>query len=205
MNQERTKEEILRQESWNNSIQAFGKSYIFSKRAQFYSNWIRFLAILGIVVPLTIGATASGYGFNSEILKNTIAISIPLSIIQLIISVFALVNNWNDHLSYSLESVNDYNSLSDSFKKLGRNPPQQYQDFIHQFEILETIMKSRTESDSKYNLKERELRKGMRYSLREFQRECVGCNKTPISIETTNCDVCGKFNRNLINKILFHG
>ncbi|NRS90843.1 mobilome CxxCx(11)CxxC protein [Flavobacterium sp. 7E] len=200
-----TKEEILRQEAWNNSIQSFGKSYIFSKRAQFYSNWNRFLAVLGIVVPLTIGATASGYGFNSEILKNTIAISIPLSIIQLIISAFALVNNWNDYLSYSLEAVNDYNALSDSFKKLGKNPPSDYTEFFHQFEILETKMNSRTENDSKYNLKERELRKGMRYSLREFQRQCVGCKETPKSIESTNCDVCGKFSRKLIYKILFHG
>lgn len=200
-----TPEEQLRIDSWNNSIQAFGKSYIFSKRAQFYSNWNRFLAILGIVVPLTIGATASGYGFNSEILKNTIAISIPLSILQLIISAFALVNNWNDNLSYSLEAVNDYNSLSDNFKKLGKNPPTNFQEFSRTFEILETKLNSRTDNDSKYSIKERELRKGMRYALREFQKKCVGCNEVPLSISSSDCEVCGKFKRNLIHKILFHG
>lgn len=200
-----TQEEQLRIDSWNNSIQAFGKSYIFSKRAQFYSNWNRFLAILGIVVPLTIGATASGYGLDSEILKQTVAISIPLSIIQLIISAFALVNNWNDNLSYSLEAVNDYNSLSDNFKKLGRKPPNNYEDFSRTYEVLETKLNSRTENDAKYSLKERELRKGMRYALREFQRKCLGCEKTPLSISSTDCDVCGKFERNLIHKILFHG
>ncbi|RLJ33809.1 mobilome CxxCx(11)CxxC protein [Chryseobacterium sp. 7] len=200
-----TPEEQLRVDSWDNSIQTFGKSYIFSKRAQFYSNWNRFLAILGIVVPLTIGATASGYGFNSEILKNTIAISIPLSIIQLIISAFALVNNWNDNLSYSLEAVNDYNSLSDNFKKLGKNPPNSFEEFSRTFEILETKMSSRADNDAKYSLKERELRKGMRYALREFQRQCVGCNKVPLSISSTDCEVCGKFERSLIHKILFHG
>lgn len=199
------KEEHLRIDSWNNSIQAFGKSYIFSKRAQFYSNWTKFLTIMGIAVPLTIGATASGYGFDSEILKNTIAISIPLSIIQLIISAFALVNNWNDNLSYSLEAVNDYNSLSDGFKKLGKNPPENYNEFLKSFEILETKMTSRSENDAKYNLKERELRKGMRYALREFQRKCVGCGNIPISIASTDCEVCGNYNRSLIHKILFHG
>lgn len=199
------KEENLRIDSWNNSIQAFGKSYIFIKRAQFYCNWNRFLTIMGIVVPLTIGATASGYGFDSEILKNTIAISIPLSIIQLIISAFALVNNWNDNLSYSLEAVNDYNSLSDGFKKLGKNPPENYNEFLKAFEILETKMTSRSENDAKYNIKERELRKGMRYALREFQRKCVGCDKIPISITSTDCEVCGNYNRSLIHKILFHG
>lgn len=199
------KEEILRIDSWNNAIQAFGKSYIFSKRAQFYSKWNRFLAIFGIIVPLTIGATASGYGLDSEILKKTLAISIPLSIIQLIISAFALVNNWNDNLSYSLEAVNDYNNLSDNFKKLGKNPSEDYNEFLKAYEILETKMTSRSENDAKYNLNERELRKGMRYALREFQRKCVGCNKVPTSMESTDCNICGNFKRSLINKILFHG
>ncbi|WCM43607.1 hypothetical protein MG290_14775 (plasmid) [Flavobacterium sp. CBA20B-1] len=200
-----TPEEQLRSESWNNSIQCFGKSYIFNKRAQFYSKWNRFLAILGIVVPLTVGATASGFGFESEILKNTIAISIPLSIIQLVISAFALVNNWNDYLSYSLEAVNDYNSLSDDFKKLGKNSPSNFGDFSKSFEILETRLKYRNESDSKYSFSERELRKGMRYALREFQRKCVGCQEVPLSMLSTPCEICGKFERSLIHKILFHG
>lgn len=200
-----TKEEILRQEAWNNSIQAFGKSYIFSKRAQFYNNWSRFLTIMGVIVPLTIGATVSGYGLDSDILKNTLAISIPLSIIQLVISVFAIVNNWNDNLRYSLEAVNDYNNLSDSFKKLGKNPPNDLNEFNLQSEILGTKLSSRIEQDSKYNLKERELRKGMRYALREFQRACVGCKKIPLSIKPEHCDVCGNFNRSLIHKVLFNG
>lgn len=198
-------EELLRKEAWDKAIHSFGKGYIFSKRAIFFKNWIRFVTILGIIVPVTIGATASGYGLNSQILKYTINISIPLTILQLFISVFALANKWDDNLSYSLEANNDYGNLSDSFKKLGKNPPKNIQDFRHQIEILETKYNLRCDQDSKYSLKERELRMGMRYSLREFQRQCIGCEKVPVSIESTDCDVCGKFNRNLIQKILYHG
>src|SRR5690606_29624111 len=90
-------EENLRKEAWDKAIHSFGKSYIFGKRAVFYNRWIRFLTILGIIVPVTIGATASGYGFDSEILKQTISISIPLTIFQLIISVFSIVNSWSEN------------------------------------------------------------------------------------------------------------
>lgn len=202
MNEE---EQILRTDAWDKAIHSFGNAYIFSKRADFYKKWIRFVTILGIIVPLTIGATASGYGFNSEILKQTISISIPLTIIQLIISVFALVNNWSDNLSYSLEATNDYGNLSEKFKKLGKYPPNETHILKQQVEITETKYNSRNAQDSKYCIKERELRKGMKYALREFQRPCLGCKKTPVSIIPTECDVCGKFKRNLIQKILFHG
>ncbi|MFT5914562.1 MAG: mobilome CxxCx(11)CxxC protein [Bacteroidia bacterium] len=198
-------EEILRNDAWNKAIHSFGKAYIFSKRARFYNRWIRFVTILGVVVPVMIGATASGYGFNSEILKHTINISIPLTIIQLIISIFALVNNWSDYLSYSLEATNDYGNLSEAFKKMGKNPPNEIKYLKHQLELLETKYSLRGDQDSKYGLNERELRKGMRYALREFQRKCIGCDKIPLSNEPTDCGVCGNFKRNIIQKLLFHG
>src|SRR5690606_11440001 len=128
----------------------------------------------------------------------------PLTIFQLIVSVFALVNNWSDNLSYSLEATNEYGNLSEDFKKLGKNPPNKTQELKHQLEILETKYNARSDQDSKYGLKERELRKGMRFSLREFQRPCMGCKNAPLSVESTDCEVCGKFNRNIIQKILFH-
>ncbi len=198
-------EELLRKDAWDKAIHSFGKAYIFSKRAEFYTRWIRFVTILGIIVPVTIGATASGYGFDSEILKWTINISIPLTILQLIISVFALVHNWSDYLSYSLDATNDYGNLSAALKKLGKNPPNDIEELKHQLELLETKYNSRSDQDSKYGLKERELRKGMRYALREFQRQCIGCKRTPLSAESTDCNVCGNFKRNMIDKLLFHG
>lgn len=42
---------------------------------------------------------------------------------------------------------------------------------------------------------------GMRFALREFQRECVGCKITPLSMEYSECTVCGKFNDNLKNRL----
>lgn len=199
------KETIIRREAWDKAVHSFGKAYVFGKRAEFYKKWIRFLTILGIIIPILIGAIATSYGLNSPILKNVINITIPVTIIQLIISVIAIVNNWNDYLSYSLEATNDYGNLSETFKKLGKNPPSGEQILEHKFEILDTKYLLRTEQDSKYGLKDRELRKGMRYALREFQRECVGCKEIPLSINSTDCEVCGNFKRNKLQKLIYHG
>jgi len=198
-------EQILRNESWDKAIQSFGKSYIFSQRTIFYNNWIRFLTILGIIVPLFIGATASGYGIDSNILKWTINISIPLTIIQLLISVFSIVNQWSENLSYSIEATNDYGTLSEEFKKLGKKPPRDLKTFEHQLEILKTKYNLRNDQDSKFQIKEIERRKGMRYALREFQRTCIGCKNVPLSLNSTDCEVCGNYKKSLIKKILFNG
>jgi mobilome CxxCx(11)CxxC protein len=195
----------LRQDSWENSIHSFGKAYIFNKRAERYGVLLNSLKVFGIVVPVTIGATASGYGFDSELLKWTITISIPLTIIQLIYSVFAVVYKWDDNLGYAYETVKDHNNLSDDFKKLGKLPPENYDDLNNKFNILETKLRSRVEQDFKHGLTERELRMGMRFALREFKKQCYGCNQIPISMESTDCDVCGKFKRNLIQKIFNYG
>jgi rRNA maturation endonuclease Nob1 len=50
-------------------------------------------------------------------------------------------------------------------------------------------------------VKDWELRMGMRYALREFQKECVGCSETPTSMEKSNCNVCGKFKDTLYNRL----
>ena len=198
-------EENVINDAWDNSLHSFGKSYIFSKRARFYMRWIRFVTILGIIVPVTIGATASGYGFNSYILKETITISIPLAILQLIISVFSLVNNWSDNLTYSIEASNDYNNLSDGFKKIAKSYTKNLTELSHQYEIINTKYTSRNDQDTKYVISERERRQGMRYALREFKRQCIGCNEIPVSLESTECSVCGRYNKNFIQKLFYHG
>ncbi|PKD21814.1 hypothetical protein APR41_02205 [Salegentibacter salinarum] len=198
-------EEILRKESWNKALQSFGKAYIFSQRAEFYKKWIRSLTWLGIIIPLMIGGIAMGYGYNSSILDIALSITIPVITLQLGISAFALVNNWSDYLSYSLEATNDYNSLSESFKKIAINPPKDSYEHQKLYDILETKYSLRMQQDSKYGLKDRELRRGMRSGLREFQRECVACRETPLSMQSTSCQICGNFTRNLIQRIFYHG
>lgn len=77
----------LKTKCFDNSFHSFGKAYIFEKRSQQYNKLINWLTVLGIIVPVSIGVTSIGYGLDNNFLKNLIAFSIPISIIQLLISL----------------------------------------------------------------------------------------------------------------------
>ena len=191
----------LRTKCWNLAVHTFGMAYIFDKKAKRHSFYTNLLKVFGIVVPVTVGATVTGYGLDSEILKKVIALAIPLSIFQLIFSVLAVVYKWDDELAYDYEASQDLSLLSRSFRKLGELPPKKFEKLNEEFELLSTRYNARGQQNSKHNIKEWELRMGMRYALREFQRTCSGCKKVPASMESTNCDVCGKFNKSLSFKL----
>lgn len=195
----------IRSKCWDNAVQAFGYSYIFACRARFYSKWSKFMTTLGIIVPLIIGATASGYGIDSSILKLFIFLSIPLSILQVILSAIAIVNNWEDKLSYSFEALSDYDIISEEYKELAKFPPEDNSNLLAKVETLDNRMKFRSQNDAKHLITDLEKRKGMRWALREFKRSCVGCDEVPISMESTDCPVCGKYKKNFITKLIYHG
>lgn len=192
MNEEE-KIEKLRNKCHDNSFHSYGKAYIHEQRCRKYGMYINLLTTLGIIVPVTVGATVLGYGIQNTSLKLMISIAIPTSIIQLIFSLISVVYKWSDELSYSNESAQEHYFLSERFKKLGEFPPGSFNQLNFEFELINTRLKSRKEQDSKHSFKDWELRKGMRYSLRENQKQCIECKSIPTSMENTECNVCGKF------------
>ena len=193
--------EKLRIKCHDKSFHSFGKSYIFQKRAEVYSKFINFITVLGIIIPVFIGATFLGYGTENNFLQYLIVVAIPLSIFQLLISTISVVFKWSDELSYANEAIQAHQYISDRFKKLGEFSKNSFEQLDGEYELLNTVLQSRKEQDSKHNLKDWELRMGMKYSLREFQKECVSCKKVPLSMENSTCPVCGNFD-NLIYKLL---
>jgi mobilome CxxCx(11)CxxC protein len=183
----------LRKKCWDNALDAYGYSYIFDMRAARYSNWIYWLNVTAVIVPVLVGLTAIGYGYNTQILKYCINAAIPLTIGQFVFSLFAMFGKWDEKLAYSYESSQSHNFLYIGFKKLAEFPLKNIQDFTHEFNLLEVEANGRSKQDVKYNVTDSERRKGMRYGLREFQRPCAGCNNVPLSMKSTNCDVCGNF------------
>jgi mobilome CxxCx(11)CxxC protein len=190
---EKEKIEKIKLDSSNKSFHAFGYSYIFQKRIKWYLKYINALKFFGIIVPLTIGAIALGYGTSNNILIYAIFIGTPLIILQLIISVLSIVYKWDDELTYSFEASNDYNQLYDEFRKLFNFPSLLLSEIEKKYEVLITKLNSREQQNSKHEITEKELRTGMRYSLREHKKECVGCEKTPTDMTSTECGVCGNF------------
>jgi mobilome CxxCx(11)CxxC protein len=94
----------LRINCHDNAFHCFGHQYIFDRRAQYYSKVVNLLKVLGVLVPAAIEATALRYGIDSNILKAAIAIAIPLTIVQSIVSTIAIIYKWDDklHITYRL-------------------------------------------------------------------------------------------------------
>jgi len=201
METDKQRYEKLRKTCWNRALNSFAFGYIFDKKAQRFGFYVNMLKIFGIVVPSAIGATALGYGLDSSILKYLIVLAIPLTIGQLIFSVFAVANKWDNELAYAYEASQDLNQLYDSFEKLGNLPPKYFEELNKQYDLLNERYKARTQQNSKHNIKEWEQRMGMRYGLREFQKPCIECKVVPTSLESTTCNVCGKFDNSIYFKM----
>lgn len=182
-------------------IIGFAYGYIFDMKAKRFSKYVTLLKVFGIIVPASIGATALGYGIDSNFLKLILVVAVPLTIGQLMVSIFAVLNKWDEELAYAYEASQDLNLMTDDFKKLGDLPPSGFIELDIEYELLNTRFKARKQQNSKHNIREWENRMGMRYALRQYQKSCVGCDSIPLSMESTNCPVCGNFNKSLTFKI----
>jgi len=181
----------LRIESHDLKLHSYGLAYIFNEKKNMYDSLIKFLTFLGIVIPILIGLIALGYELDSFTLKLAKTIAIPISIFQCLVSALALVYKWGDNLLISSELSHSYAILSNDFKMLAEYPPDEYEKFKNEFLSLKKDYEQKGQHSPK--IKEYELRKGMRYALRQFQVKCYECGIIPISMESTNCGVCGKF------------
>jgi mobilome CxxCx(11)CxxC protein len=135
---EEDKIERLRKKCFDSSFHSFGKAFIHEERSKKYNRQINLLTTLGIIVPVTIGATVLGYGIDNSILKYMISIAIPMSIFQLVFSLISVVYKWSDELSYSNESAQEHYFLSERFKKLGEFPPDSFVQLNFEFELINT-------------------------------------------------------------------
>lgn len=183
----------IKLESSDKAFHAFGYSYIYNRRIGWYLKNINALKFLGIIIPLIVGALALSYEFKSQILGVAIKIAIPITIIQLILSTLSIVYKWDDELAYSFEANQDYAHLYEGYSKLYKFSSLNFNELEKQFEVLNTKFNSRETQDMKHKVREKELRIGMRYSLREHKKECAGCKMVPTTMKATDCGVCGKF------------
>lgn len=191
-NQNNSLDTIL-QDCWDDSLHSFGTAYIYSKRSKVVGSYLKTVNFLGIIVPMTIGGIATSYSISPDTLKTILFIAAPFSLIQLVLSALSLNYKWDDAYSYYLESTNDNSQLSNDYQNLAKYAPNKLKEFKSKKELIDVKYNIRTTNDIKYILSPKEKREAMRYSLRNFQRSCAGCNIIPVDMISTDCGVCGKF------------
>jgi len=183
----------IRTDCHDKAFHCFGYSYIFEKRGAFHKKLLNAIQAFGILIPLVIGAWVLSYGKNHAFLDTILYAAIPLSIIQLILSVLAFLYKWDSELSYSYEAKASYDNLYRKFKRLGKTPPSDLINLTKEFDLLDLEMSLRSDQDILHEVSEWEKRRGMKWSLREHKEQCIGCKITPIDMLSKNCYVCGNF------------
>ncbi len=192
------KNEKLKEKIWNEAIYRFGYAYIFEKRSIRLLNRLRTLEYSSIILPIIIGIILTTWG-NSDNKYLFIMISFLsgiFSITYMIFAVWSIVNRWQESYSYAIESNISNKSLSEKFVDLAKKETLSQQDYT-KFEFLNQEKEFRQSLDERQTISEDEKRLAMRSALRQFQKECVGCQKVPNSMEPTNCPICGDFNPSL--------
>ena len=183
----------LRKECYKRKYDCFAFSHVFEKRAGRLNRWVSVIKAFGILVPVAVGVTASGYGLHNKFMENVLWIAIPTGIFQFLLSTWTVITKWDDKLSYAYQAKISYDSLYKKFSDLAGFPPSTYESLRQSYNLVDQEYILRGQEDSHYNINEWEKRCGMRAHLREHQIPCVGCKKTPLSMESTDCSVCGNF------------
>lgn len=177
-------------ECWNRALHAFATAQIFDKRAAGLRRKRRLLAFLGLVVPMVVGALILSFEKAVSFLPIITLVAGTLGILQFVVSLWALVATWDDEFAYALESTADNYRLSEGYRVIAQNPPE---DFSVRFTMLDRDDSHRSDADNKKGISAAEKRLGMRAALHQFQRACAGCDEVPSSVARGRCKggVCG--------------
>lgn len=185
--------EKTKTECWNKALDSFGYAYIYSRRMQRLDFYLKGIRLMGIVVPILLGAITASYYNDADLMKKAIAWTTPLTILQLVFSAIATSlgseQQFNNYITKSVE----YNLLHSEFDQLAKFPGQDAEKFIKRYDLL--VEREKGISKGSSELKDKERRMGMRAGLREYRRDCAGCGKTPLDIDgsQSKCNVCGNF------------
>lgn len=181
----------IRSSCWTKAMQAFGTSYIYSKRIKGLKRLLNWSKVTGIALPVFLGGMVGSYYHDRQVMDWVLLATAPLAVAQLVFSAILTVNGTEESLSKAISLSVKNLLLSDDFKRLADYPPDKPKELKRQYSVLCERERVLIEDDP--NISEKENRMGMRAGLREFQQSCVGCKMVPVSMKPTTCEVCGNF------------
>lgn len=186
----------LRAQCWDSAFAAFATAHMFERRAaRFYRN-LRWLAFLGIGVPVLVGSLVLAYGLSSSSVAAILPWAAGLGVVQLVVSTWSLSSDWSGGLQRSSERIWVNHELAKSFEALGRTPPDDPKEFQRRLDPLLAEEKVSERTDYQLHLSESEKRAGYRAASRHFQRECATCKQVAYSlVPASDCPTCGEPSR----------
>lgn len=176
----------------NDYVHAYGYSQLFEMRARKYQGYLRLTNFLSVLVPVSAGAGAIAY--STEFINSWMfsTILVPLAFVQTILSVLALSARWQDKWLESTDLHKKFFKQFNDMKRLSSIITFSDDERRDSLKLLDEFSELMSDM-GRLDIKDHERRRGMRYSLRQFSKECAGCHITPKSVVSTECDVCGYF------------
>ena len=181
----------IRRDCWDKALDSFGFSYIYSRKTQKLDLYIKWIRVLGFIIPVLLGAIVSSYYAKKEIIETAMFFATPLAIAQLVLSAMVTSLGSETKLSGYITKSIEYGLLNSEFQQLANFPDNNFETLSKKYDIL--VERERGLSKGNNELTDKEKRRGMRAGLRNYKRACVGCGETPLSIVSTKCEVCGNF------------
>jgi len=177
----------------NSALNCFGTAYIFECRVQPLKIATKVLTFSSFLGPMAVGLTVMSVGTTGQLVGWIIVVALILSCIQIVVSLWALVSEWQNRLAFCEGSMVENNVLSSDFTDLANNTLLSDSDWRNRAAVLDQKGEYRKREDLRQSVTEEERRMGMRYALRYFQRPCSGCRQVPTTIEASDCSICGSF------------
>lgn len=181
----------IRKDCWDKTLDAIGYGYIYQLKIKEINYWLRISKVLGIIIPVFLGGILTSTYNSPEYISMAIWITSPFALGQLVLSTILTINGADENvLKYSTKAA-EYLVIETEYRQMARYPNSNEFEYLKKFEIL--IEREKGISKANLEVTDKEKRIGMRFGLRELSRKCVGCNEKPLSMNSSNCDICGNF------------
>lgn len=181
------------QQCWNRACDCFATAKIFEARALKYRKQLNWLSYLGIAVPAIFGAMVAAWGKSALDNKLLMFVVAATGVVQVGMSVLALIHHWSEEHAYSNQSASVNFQLSDEFKLLSPLLNTPTLSLRKDFDRLVAQDQIQTSLDNKKHVTDSEKRRGHRNALWQFQRQCASCGIQPTDMKPTTCTTCGDF------------
>lgn len=180
--------------------EAYGTEQLFKRRADILRRLLRLVAFFGILGPVVIGAVVTSFSNYQSLMPILIPIAGAVGIAQLVVTLWSLVNKWDDSYAYALRSQDGNADLLRKWEALGKtlvSAPSQASApaFIDSYNRVSEIQAEQSKEDKKQGVTDKETRRGMREALFKFRQKCLVCCIMPTSRKAgpSKCNCCGNF------------
>jgi len=174
----------------------FGSWQAWKRREKIYRVGLNILTYIGIAAPLLVYGAVSLQSFfpGAAIVRWSEFIAGLLLLLQLLISTWSLVANWNTNLAFYERAFQENHYFYEEWKELLETCKDPSKTKFIDKRIKELVLERKKRgSEEEARATEDDRSYGNRYVHFQYKRPCQTCKKVPSSMKPCGCKNCGNF------------